>query len=175
LLRAPWASFFEERPFCCGSTYEKLGECSFEEIIVSDLQIVFDHVHILSKDADAAAQWYADMLGGAITGRREIRGAPQIAVKFDGATILVRGKRPGEQPGETSPLCSFADFVSHNQWGTDHFGFRVGGDLVEICNTIREKGGRFSVEPYEFSPDTRIAYLVGPDGVSIELVERKVS
>ena len=39
--------------------------------------------------------------------------------------------------------------------------------------TIKEKGDEFSVEPYEFAPGTRIAYLAGPDGVSIELVESK--
>jgi catechol 2,3-dioxygenase-like lactoylglutathione lyase family enzyme len=113
------------------------------------------------------------MLGGTITRRAEVRGAPQIAVQFEGATILVRGQRPGEQPGAKNPLQSFDNFVSHDQWGTDHFGFKVVGDLAEFCNTIREKGGEFSVEPYEFVPGTHIAYLAGPDGVSIELVESK--
>jgi catechol 2,3-dioxygenase-like lactoylglutathione lyase family enzyme len=140
---------------------------------MSGVQIVFDHVHIICKDPDSAAAWYADMLGGTITRRAEVRGAPQIAVQFEGATILVRGQRPGEQPGSKNPLQSFDNFVSHDQWGTDHFGFKVVGDLTEFCNAIREKGGEFSVEPYEFVPGTRIAYLAGPDGVSIELVESK--
>jgi catechol 2,3-dioxygenase-like lactoylglutathione lyase family enzyme len=140
---------------------------------MSAVQIVFDHVHIICKDPDSAAAWYADMLGGTITRRAEVRGAPQIAVQFEGATILVRGQRPGEQPGSKNPLQSFDNFVSHDQWGTDHFGFKVVGDLTEFCNAIREKGGEFSVEPYEFAPGTRIAYLAGPDGVSIELVESK--
>ena len=140
---------------------------------MSGVQIVFDHVHIICKDPGTAAQWYADMLGGTITRRSEVRGAPQIAVKFEGATILVRGQRPGEQPGEKNPLQHFADFISHDQWGTDHFGFKVIGDMTDFCNEIREKGGEFSVEPYEFLPGTRIAYLAGPDGVSIELVESK--
>ena len=142
---------------------------------MSSAQIVFDHIHIISQDPDSAAQWYTDMLGGTITRRSEVRGAAQIAVQFEGATLLVRGQRPGEQPGDKNPLQSFPDFVSHDQWGTDHFGFTVAGDLTELCNTIREKGGEFSVEPYEFLPGTHIAYLAGPDGVTIELVERKAS
>jgi catechol 2,3-dioxygenase-like lactoylglutathione lyase family enzyme len=136
--------------------------------------ILFDHIHIISKDPDAAAQWYVEMLGGTVTRRGETRGAPQIAVQFDGATILVRGQRPGEQPGDKNALQSFANFVSHDQWGTDHFGFTVDGDLNALCNAIKAKGGIFSVEPYEFTPGTHIAYLAGPDGVTIELVERKV-
>lgn len=142
---------------------------------MSGVQIAFDHVHIISKDPDATAQWYVDILGGTIARRGEARGAPQIAVKFDGATILVRGQRPGEQPGDKNTLQSFANFVSHDQWGTDHFGFKVAGDLIEFCEAIRAKGGKFSVEPYEFVPGTRIAYLAGPDNVSIELVESKAS
>ena len=140
---------------------------------MSGAQIAFDHVHIICKDPDAAAKWYADMLGGTITRRGEARGAPQITVQFEGARILVRGQRPGEQPGDKNTLQSFDNFVSHDQWGTDHFGFTVAGDLIAFCDTIREKGGEFSVEPYEFVPGTRIAYLAGPDNVTIELVESK--
>jgi catechol 2,3-dioxygenase-like lactoylglutathione lyase family enzyme len=144
-------------------------------MIMSGAQIVFDHIHLICKDPDAAAQWYADMLGGTIARRCETRGAPQIAVQFEGATLLVRGQRPGEQPGDKNALQSFENYVSHDQWGMDHFGFTVAGDLNAFCDAIREKGGKFAVEPYEFLPGTRIAYLSGPDGVSIELVERQVS
>lgn len=143
--------------------------------MMSSVQIAFDHIHIICKDPEAAAQWYVDMLGGTITRHTEVRGAPQIAVSFEGATILIRGQRPGERPGDKNALQPFEDFVSHDQWGTDHFGFKVGGDLIEFCDTIREKGAKFSVEPYEFVPGTRIAYLAAPDGVTIELVERKAS
>ena len=140
---------------------------------MSGADILFDHVHVISEEPDSAAAWYADMLGGTVTRRSEVRGAPQIAVQFNGATILVRGRRAGEQPAKRPPLQSFENFVSHDQWGTDHFGFKVAGDLIEFCNSIREKGGQFAVEPYEFAPGTRIAYLAAPDGVSIELVESK--
>ena len=140
---------------------------------MSGAEILFDHLHVISEEPEAAAAWYADMLGGTVIRRSEVRGAPQIAVQFSGATILVRGRRPGEQPAQRPPLRSFDNFVSHDQWGTDHFGFTVVGDLTEFCDAIREKGGEFAVEPYEFAPGTRIAYLAGPDGVSIELVEAK--
>ena len=140
---------------------------------MSGAEILFDHVHVISEAPEAAAAWYADMLGGAVARHSEVRGAPQIAVQFSATTILVRGRRPGEQPGERPPLQAFENFVSHDQWGTDHFGFKVVGDLTAFCDAIRRKGGRFAVEPYEFAPGTRIAYLAGPDGVSIELVEAK--
>ena len=141
---------------------------------MSDTRIVFDHIHIISEDPQSTASWYADMLGGKITGVSELRGAPQISVALEGATILVRGQRPGEQPARTNSLQFFTDFVSHDQWGTDHFAFRVHGDLDEFCVNLKKKGATFSVEPHDSIGSTwgaRLAYLEAPDGVSIELLQ----
>ena len=92
---------------------------------MSDTGIVFDHIHIISEDPGTAANWYAEVLGGEITGEYEIRGSTQISVAFEGARVLIRGQRPGEEPGRKNSLESFEDYVSHDQWGTDHFGFNV--------------------------------------------------
>ena len=140
---------------------------------MSDTEIVFDHIHLISEDPGSAAKWYADMLGGSITGESEVRGAPQISVAFNSVNLLIRSKRSGEVPNSASPLSHFADYISHNQWGTDHFGFRVLGNLDEFCDQLKKKGATFSVEPYDFVPGVRIAYLEAPDGVSIELVQAK--
>jgi len=140
---------------------------------MSDVEVVFDHIHIISEDPKAAAAWYVDMLGGSITGESEVRGAIQIAVAFDGANLLIRGQRPGEGPGRKNSLQSFKDYVSHDQWGTDHFGFRVHGDLDAYCDRLKAKGATFSVDPYDFVPGARIAYVEAPDNVSIELVQAR--
>jgi catechol 2,3-dioxygenase-like lactoylglutathione lyase family enzyme len=138
---------------------------------MSEAAVAFHHIHIISEEPSSAASWYVEMLGGKITSVSEIRDAPQIAVAFEGAIILIRGKRPGEQPSTQKQLESFTDYVSHNQWGTDHFGFTVDGDFDKFCNTLKQKGATFSVEPHDFRPGTRIAYLQAPDGVSVELIQ----
>ena len=138
---------------------------------MSDAGIVFDHIHIISEDPKSAAAWYADVLGGEIRGEAELRGSTQISVTFEGATILIRGSRPGEKPGRKNGLGFFADYVSHDQWGTDHFGFRVSGNLDEFCDQLKEKGATLSAEPHDFLPGVRIAFLSAPDDVSIELVQ----
>ena len=130
---------------------------------MSDASIVFDHIHAISEDPESAASWYKDKLGGEIISSQEIRGAPQFYVAFQGATIIVRGQRPGEQ----------ADRKHGLQWGTDHFGFHVHGDFDGFCNDLRKKGVTFRVEPMDFRPGIRIAFIEAPDGVSIELVQRK--
>lgn len=138
---------------------------------MSGAAIAFDHVHLISENPEAAAAWYRDLLGGAITAIHQTRGAAQIRVTFGAVTILIRGRRPGESPSARNELKAFADYVSHDQWGTDHFGFSVAGDLRALCTDLKTKGAEFSVEPYEFLPGRTIAYLKAPDGVTVELTE----
>lgn len=137
------------------------------------MSLAFDHVHLISADPQAAAAWYRDILGGEVVAEYELRGAPQINVRVGGMTVIVRGKRPGEAPATTRPMEHFGDYSSHDEWGTDHFGYTYQGDLRAFCEEARAKGATFVVEPWEFSPGALICYLAAPDGVSIELVQAR--
>lgn len=138
---------------------------------MSDIVVAIDHIHIISEDPASAAQWYADMLDGSILGESEVRGAPQIAVAFGDIRLLIRSKRKGEAPSHPRGLQHYADYISHNTWGTDHFGFKVLGDLDQFCEDLRNKGAAFHQDPHDFAPGVRIAFLKAPDGVTIELVQ----
>ena len=141
---------------------------------MGNAKLVFEHIHIISEDPQVAAEWYVDMLGGEIAETYELRGAPQIAVVFEGITLLIRGRRPGESPDKTNSIQSFEDFASHNEWGMDHFAFLVHGDLAEFCNELKKKGATFSIEPHDSIGSTwggSLAYLNAPDGVSVELLQ----
>lgn len=130
---------------------------------MSNVSMVFDHVHLVSKDPESSAAWYAEKLGGRVVNSSEVRGAPSIVVSFKGATIIIRGQRPGEQVKDKTEI----------QWGTDHFGFRVEGDFDGFCGDLKKNGVKFTVDPMDFGPTARIAFIEAPDGVSIELVHRK--
>ena len=123
----------------------------------------FDHVHLVARDPKATAGWYVDKLGGEIVRSIEVKGAPQVYVSIAGALVIVRGQRPAEAANQKPGL----------QWGVDHFGLRVKGDFDGFCSTLRGKGVTFSLEPTDFNPTTRIAFINAPDGVSIELLNRK--
>ncbi|HZN22703.1 MAG TPA: VOC family protein [Burkholderiales bacterium] len=123
----------------------------------------FDHVHLVAKDPRATAGWYVDKLGGEIVRDLEVRGAPQVYVSFNGFIVIVRGQRPAESANEKPGL----------QWGVDHFGLRVKGDFDGFCNGLKGKGVTFGLEPTDFNSTTRIAFINAPDGVSIELLDRK--
>ena len=137
--------------------------------------LAIDHIHLISRDAHAAAQWYCDIFGGEITAvQPDLRGAPQINVKVNKLTLLIRGQRTGEQPVATRPMQHFEAYSSHEEWGIDHFGFTYRGDLRVFCDELKKKGVRMAVEPWEFKPGLLLCYVAAPDGVSIEIVQTNV-
>jgi lactoylglutathione lyase len=138
---------------------------------MSNPAIKFDHIHIISRDPEASANWYVEMLGATIAAKTVARGAPQIFVDLGGMTILIRGQRPGEAPVAARPIRRFGDFSSHDAWGTDHFGFLYRGDLKAFCGELRDKGAKFPVELKSGVNGNLLCYVAAPDGVSIELME----
>ena len=131
----------------------------------------FDHVHLISENPRAAAEWYAEMFGATIARDGTAYGAPQIAVELGGMTILIRGRRDGEEPVPARPIRPFTNFSSHNGWGTDHFGFMYQGDLAALCERLRAKGVTFPVELKRGVTGSLLCYVAAPDGVSIELMQ----
>ena len=128
-----------------------------------DTSLAFDHVHLVAKNPQTTADWYVGNLGGKVVRSLEVKGAPQIYVSLGGFIVIVRGQRPAESAKDKPGL----------QWGVDHFGVRVKGDFDGFCDALRKRGVTFSLEPTDFNPTTRIAFIKAPDGVSIELLNRK--
>ena len=128
-----------------------------------DTHLTFDHVHLVAKNPQAAVDWYVDKLGGKVVKSVISHNAPQIYVSFGGPMVIVRGERTGETAAGKPAL----------QFGVDHFGMRVRGDFNAFCAGLKSKGVTFSMEPTDINPATRIAFINAPDGVSVELLDRK--
>ena len=134
--------------------------------------MTWDHIHLISRDPQAAVEWYKDMLGGEVTRvQDDLRGARQIDVRVGGQTVVIRGVRPGEDPADARPIQHFTGYSSHNARGVDHFGLTYRGDLRAFCDELKRKGVTMAVEPWEFKPGLVLCYLAAPDGVSIELIQ----
>ncbi len=130
---------------------------------MANASLSFDHVHLVAKDPHSTAAWYVEKLGGEVVRSADVKGAPQVYVSLGGFIVIVRGQRPSESAQDKPGL----------EWGVDHFGLRVQGDFDGYCGDLRGKGVAFSLEPVDFNPTTRIAFIKAPDGVSIELLNRK--
>ena len=55
--------------------------------------------------------------------------------------------------------------------GLDHIGLEVTG-IDKMAAELKAKGAVFTTEPFTIRPGVRIAFVRGPEGVSIELLER---
>ncbi len=125
-------------------------------------QYKYDHMHLRSPDPEATAQWYEKMFAAEVL-RTAPQGKPRIDLKIDGVSIFIaqvmNDGKTAEPP--TSPY-----------QGLDHFGLRV-DNLDDAAAELKAKGCEFTMEPTTIRPGTRIAFVRGPQNVSIELLERK--
>ena len=121
----------------------------------------WDHVHLRSPDPEATAQWFERMLGAEVI-RTVVQGAPRIDLKLGGANIFIAPVKTGD--GVNAPPTT-------PYQGLDHFGLAV-KDLDTIVADLKKNGVEFTMEPNNPRPGIRICFLRGPQGISIELLER---
>ena len=121
----------------------------------------FDHIHLFTRDPEATARWYERMLGAEVV-RSDQQGKPRIDLKLGGANIFILDVALDERCGTA---------VGHPHQGLDHFGLEV-KDIDKVCADLKAKGAKFTREPDTVRPGIRIAFVEGPEQVSIELLER---
>jgi lactoylglutathione lyase len=121
----------------------------------------WDHIHLRSPNPEATAEWYERMLGAEVT-RSVQQGAPRIDLKIGGAKIFIAPVAPGDgvNPPPKTPY-----------QGLDHFGLLCTG-IDAIAAELKAKGVEFTREPTTVRPGTRVCFIRGPEGESIELLER---
>ena len=124
-------------------------------------KFTWDHIHLRSPNPEATAAFYERMFGAEVI-RTMQQGKPRIDLKVGGANVFILPVVPGDKtnPPPTSPY-----------QGIDHFGLSVTG-IDAVVADLKAKGAEFTMEPNNIRPGIRIAFLRGPEGVSIELLER---
>lgn len=120
-------------------------------------QLKWDHVHIRTADPDATAQWFADMLGAEI-----VPSPTRIDVRLGGNSIFLTPVVAGDgiNPPPATPY-----------QGLDHFGLAVQG-LDALVADLRAKGVHVTSDVHQVRPGLRVCFIRGPQGISIELLER---
>ena len=131
-------------------------------VMPAPLAYRFDHLHVFCSDVDATERWFVEGLGAALVERRLSRGVRTSELNLGGAHILIRAAREGEQLASGGA----------RRFGADHFGLRV-VDVDATVAELRRRGVTIDVEPWDFGPALRIAFVKGPDDVRIELVQPK--
>ena len=124
-------------------------------------KLTWDHIHLRTKDVEGMATWLQNMLGGEVI-RTMQQGAPRVDVKLGGANIFIAPVKDGDGTN-TPPAIPYR--------GLDHFGLTCTG-IDAIAAELKAKGVEFTREPTTVRPGTRVCFIKGPEGISIELLER---
>ncbi len=121
----------------------------------------WDHIHLRSPDPETTAAWFERMLGAQVI-RTMQYGKPRIDLKLGGAMIFIAPVAPGD--GVNAPPAT-------PYQGLDHFGLAVSG-IDAVVAELKAKGAEFTKDATTIRPGTRICFLRGPQGISIELLDR---
>ena len=122
----------------------------------------YDHLHFRSEDPHAARKFWEEMFGARVVDEGDLGGSPLFSFDLNGMHFLVSGRAEGENPVHTT---------SDPRYGLDHFGLVV-DDMDKAEADLRAKGADFICDPWEIGPGMKIAFIRGPDDISIELVSR---
>ena len=120
-----------------------------------------DHVHIMCRDLEKSVQYFTDLFGGKVETRTELRGFPMVRMLVQGIHFNLHKTDSKAAPFETGKATP----------GLDHIGFLVKG-LEKVVEDLKKKGGKFSVDFTHGAGGVKFAFIDGPDGIRIELIER---
>ena len=123
--------------------------------------IAFDHNHLRTPDPDGTAQWCERLLGAEVIRTTQL-GKPRIDMKLGGGKIFIAEVKSGDAVN-APPMTPYQ--------GRDHFGLFV-KDLDTVVAGLKAKGVEFTTEPHVPRPGIKICFVRGPQGISIELLER---
>ena len=119
-----------------------------------------NHIHLTNPDPTKTAQFYTETMGAQVI--REQKTPDQEIIDLDLGGIPIRiSNRTGAD-----------DSWKGLQLGLHHLGLTV-DDLDRAAAEMNSTGVEFVVKPHSPRPGSKLAFIRTPDGVLIELIERK--
>jgi catechol 2,3-dioxygenase-like lactoylglutathione lyase family enzyme len=140
----------------------------------------FDHVHLLSGDPIAAAEWYMKEFGlrrrGTDAPSRDVRyrcgrqTGPSVGLTIDDVSLVIYpvGNAQAAFPEAWKGRDSLESSQGH---AIDHIGFSV-DNLEQTLERLKKDGVKVTEEPRSiFSGQLKYAFIEGPDKLRIEVLE----
>ena len=129
------------------------------EVVEDHEDLGFHHIHLRSPNPDETLAWYQNIFGGVTD---QMKGRLK-GLRYGRVWLLVGRQRDDEAAREATQGRAL-----------DHLGWAF-TDLNAAAAEIRSKGVEFQLEPRPFTnplgQDMLISFVVGPDGVRIEIVQ----
>ena len=127
----------------------------------------YDHVHLRSPNPDATAKFFETMFGATAT--RDIYppgtlypGQMRVILTLGGQKVQIAPTHPHDPTAPSPPF---------PYYGLEHIGLTV-DDVDAACEELRAKGAEIAIGPLTRSAGLRLAFVRGPEGIMVELVQR---
>ena len=125
----------------------------------------YDHVHLVSPDPRGTATFYERAFNARrVAEGRYPDGGSRVELEIEGTRLLIRSPNSAEQSAEDNPA---------GRHGLEHFGLRVDNIEAAVAD-LKAKGVEF-IDEIQVSMPTgaKIAFLMAPDNVMIEILQKK--
>jgi catechol 2,3-dioxygenase-like lactoylglutathione lyase family enzyme len=131
------------------------------------MQFRFDHIHLRSPDPETTAEFYRSTFGAEITrshypSTSQYASSPKLSMLLGGQRILFAPAHPSK-PNGAPPQAPY--------FGVEHIGLNV-DDIDAVAKELDAKGVTFVQRPAATATGNRNAFVRGPEGVLIEIVQR---
>ena len=119
-----------------------------------------DHIHLRSRDAVAAAGFYVAAFGAREVKRVGADPVERVVLDLGGLAVFIEQAPDTVHPAAATPCL-----------GLEHLGLRV-ADIDAAMADLEARGVPVRTPITVRAPGLRIAFVEGPDGALIELLER---
>ena len=120
----------------------------------------YHHLHLICSNLQQMENFFTSMLGAKLIERRKFGTADGAILYLNGTTISLRTSRENDNIISDS---------SQQRYGYDLLGLEV-EDLDAAHKELKEKDATFSIPPTNVA-NGKMAFLKGPDGITIELFQ----
>lgn len=122
----------------------------------------YDHVHFMCSDPEKTVAFFKDIFGAKEVNRFEVSGMSIVTLDIGGLWYNFSSKRPGETVDpSTAPA----------RYGVYHIALKT-RDLAAEATRMKARGVKFTQDIAQSNPTTKYAFIEGPDGISIEILQR---
>ena len=125
------------------------------------MNLKYHHIHLVCSDLEQTIHFFGDVMGATLMGRKKFGTADGAMLELAGTNIFLRVKRIDE---------TIASDSTSARYGYDHLAF-ITDDVDAVYADLTARGYQFSVPPTPQEPN-RIAFLKGPDNITIELISK---
>lgn len=123
----------------------------------------YDHTHFKCSDQDKTAAFFKENFGGKEVARFEVNGMQIITLDIGGCWYNFSPKRANETIDNTTGTV---------RYGAYHVAFKT-TDLEAEAAKMKARGVKFTQDVKPLNPTGKFAFIEGPDGISIELLQRE--